>query len=96
MKMLFSVNDISRAVQLKKNRCLTGAEKLNHFNNHFIPASNFKFPAKQYGSHQCGFQYSWLKILMVWCTLLMMKVPIANPLCYLVNLVIDASMHLEF
>jgi len=30
-------------------------------NNHFIPASNLKFPAKQYGSRQCSFQYSWLK-----------------------------------
>jgi len=40
-----SVYDISRAVQLKKTRCLTDAEKLYYFN--FIPASNFKFSAKQ-------------------------------------------------
>jgi len=53
--------DISRAVQLKKTRCLTDAEKLNYFNDHFIPASSFKFPAKQYGSRQHSFQYFWLK-----------------------------------
>ena len=41
-----SAYDISRAVQLKKTRCLTDIEKLNYFNNHSIPASNFKFPTK--------------------------------------------------
>ena len=34
--------------------------KLNYFNNHFIPASNFKFPTKQYGSRQRSFQFAWL------------------------------------
>ena len=57
-----SAYDINRAVQLKKKtRCLTDIEKLNYFNNHSIPASNFKFSTKQYGSRQCSFQFSWLK-----------------------------------
>ena len=56
-----SAYDISRAVQLKKSRCLSDAEKFNFFYNHFIPAFNYKFPAKQYGSRQRSFQHAWLK-----------------------------------
>jgi len=85
---VISVFDINRAVQAMKTRCLTDAKKLNYFNN---PASNFKFPAKQYyGSRQCIFQYSWLK------KFLMIKVLIANSVCYLVNSVINTSMFFEF
>ena len=58
---IVSPYDISRAVQLKKTRCLTDIEKFNFFNNHFIPAFNHKFPTKQYGSRQHSFQYAWLK-----------------------------------
>ena len=56
-----STYDISRAVQLKKMRCLTDIEKFNFCNNHFIPAINYKFPTKWYGSRQRSFQYAWLK-----------------------------------
>ena len=37
---IVSPYDISRAVQLKKTRCLTDIEKFNFLNNHFTPAVN--------------------------------------------------------
>ena len=55
-----SANDASRldfslAAQLKKSGKLTDAVKYDVLTIHFVPASNFHFPVKQYGSHKRSF-----------------------------------------
>ena len=47
--------DFSQAVQLKRSRNLTDAEKYDFLNNHFVPALSFHFPPKQYGSRKRSF-----------------------------------------